>query len=147
MKVGGSLAKAGIALAVVAALVLVAAYHSSPPIKFDSSLSSEQVLLRPMYVEDTTAQFAWSKPGNSTFGTRYYLELTAFLPEVDYVPVKVNSGLHARGSRQTRFGKLTAETTHKVCLWTGTPLRRPFGEPECVNFITAPLDPDAQQPE
>lgn len=142
--------KVGISLAVVTVVLVagtVAAYHSSPPIEFDESRPTESVSLRPMYIEDTTAQFTWSKPESSNFATRYHLELTGFLPDVDYAPVMMNEGLHNRGSRQMRFGKLDADTTYMVCLSTGIPLVEPFGKPECVAFLTDPLNPDARQPE
>ena len=134
-----------VAIALVAGTV--AAYHSSPPIEFDVSRSVESVSLRLVYVEDTTAQVAWSKPASFNFATRYHLELTGFLPDVDYTPVIINEGLHSRGSRQQRFGKLTADTTYMACISTGIPLVKPFGKSDCVTFLTAPLDPDARQPE
>lgn len=140
----------GIALAVaavVSVLGTVAAYHAMPPIEIDSSREVELVSLRPMYIDDTTAQFTWSKLESANVLTRYYLELTGFLPDVDYAPVKMYEGLHYRGIRQMRFGKMDAETTHRVCIWTGIPLVEPFGKPECVNFITAPPDSDVRQPE
>ena len=133
-----SLIATGVALALVL-VGIVAAYHSNPPLEFDPALASEPALLNIVYATDTIADVAWAKPEDATLLTRYHLELVGFLPDVDYVPVKMATALHTRGSKQMRFGKLSPATTYQVCLSTGTPLMSPFGSPECTSFVTDPL--------